>query len=244
MMSAFMGIPGLVGFWPQGFSNDSGDVTDTSGNANDLVNTTDVNWTRGGTSQSPPNAYVSYGNTGGHFFLGKDAAIYDIVGTEAFNASASQGLTMGGWFLPTNAGAIQGLITKWESTNATKAYALFQIAGNEVGFYIYNGGNHTVITTGGGFANSSGWHFCVGRFDPTSELKVWRNRETNINTTSIPATIQSSTGRMAIGARADAGLLFGGRGGICFLSNQYLEDDYVEHLYNMSRGYYKPSAEY
>lgn len=245
MISAFMGIPGLVGLWPQGFVNDAGDVTDISGNANDMVNTSAVSWTRGGADISPPNAYVSYGDTGGAYFLGKDAAIYDIVGTESWNATATRGLTIGGWFLPTNTGTFSVVYGKWETTGATKAYHISHQTDGDIGFSVHlSTTTTTVVTTGQGAVDSSGWHFCVGRYDPGTELKVWRNRETAINTTSIPATIQSSTGRVAIGSRGDGANPFGGRGGIAFLSNQFLDDDYVEHLYDISRAYYRPSTEY
>ena len=244
LTSTFMGVPGLVGLWAQGFVNDAGDCTDISGNANDLTNTTDVDWTRGGTEIAPPNAYVDYGDAGGDYFLGKDATIYDIVGTEAWNAEAVRGITIGGWFDCQLDSTFQIVFGKWETTSATKAYHLAIQTDGDVSFSIYNAGAHTAVTAGQKMVKGSGWHFIAGRFDPSTELKVWRNRESRTNTVSIPATAASSTGRVAVGAAGDGSTPFGGRGGICFLSNQFLEDSYIEHLYDASRGYYRPTTEF
>lgn len=244
VMSAFFAIPGLVGLWPQGFVNGAtaGSVVDLTGNQGDMANTTDVNWTRGGTDIDPPNAYVSYGNTGAHYFVGKNLAQFQIIGNESFNATASLGLTIGGWFLPTNNGTFSFMMSKWETTTLSKAYSLVHTTDN-VEFLIYSGGNHLIIGTGDKFTNSSGFHFCVGRFQPGAELKVWRNRETAVNTTSIPTTIANGTGKIAIAARGDGTNKFGGRGGICFVSNQYVEDGFIDQLYAASRGYYRPTVE-
>jgi hypothetical protein len=185
--------------------------------------------------------YVDFVRASSQYMYHADNANFDITGTESWIASADRGLTLGGWFW-LNSGASSsnayGLITK-NGDSGQRAYGLYFInaAGNPLCMLTSVDGTATVSATHTTSTTQGAWHFCVGRFDPSTEIKLWIDGVTFTNTTSIPASLFNSTAQLRVGAfDQTAPHYLDGRMAITFIYPHIVPDDLIDEYFDITRG--------
>jgi len=229
LISPFLALPGLVGFWPMSsVQRSTGNAYDLSGQGRTL--TYNGNPTYNINNDFAP--YIRLDGTG-DFLSRADETDLDILGTEAVFVSTVRGLTMGGWFLFNAIGVDAGLISKFGAAGQ-RSYMLEQRSSDTVQLRISVDGTALVDVTSGTITTGQ-WYFIAGRFTPSTEQVIWLNEEKTINTTSIPASIFNSTSALQIGAFA-SGSLVNGRASLCFLSANALSDGIISSLFQQTRG--------
>lgn len=226
-ISMGLGLPGLVGLWPMSLTNGSGQAVDLV-NGQLLTNNNNAAFSQAGTGLS---AYIGF-NGSTQYLSRTSSSTLAISGSEAFTAFAYRGLTLGAWVnFDVTAAAIEAIIYKRDGTN--NAYSLERKATGEIRFTIYNSNTAYAVDTAVTVA-AGAWTFVCGRFDPSTELKVWANGETGVNTTSIPASIDTDAADFSIGASGTPGSYLDGAISLAWVSNQYLSDQYIDTFYQMT----------
>lgn len=229
LISPFLALPGLRGFWPMSAFDSSGNAQDVSGHGHHLTYNGNPTYNFDATFYSP---YLDFDATGDYLTLG-DTGDLDIIGTESYVASAAQGLTLGGWFYPDVTG-LSFLIGKANDTAGP--YGLFNSAtATDVLFRVRDSGDATNYDATGTTMALTAWQFIVGRYTPSTEVKVWIDNATTANTTSIPASLLNGTDGFHIGANNGSNLL-DGRASLCFLCATALDDAIISSLFQATRG--------
>lgn len=222
---AFLGLPGLRGFWPLNSFDESGNAYDLSGHAQTLTRNNTPTY---GINQLGAG-YAEFDS--GDYFERADATHYDILGTEAYVGSGKKGLTVGGWFyFPVFTGVHQGINKSdfinncaYELTNVSSGSAVWRFGVSGDGT---NGARKFATMTG--TLPVGQWHFLVGRFTPSTEVAVFTNKTKAVNTTSIPAAIFNSSRGLRIDENNAA------RAAMCFLSAEVISDALLDDLYDAS----------
>lgn len=221
-------FPGIVGIWPGGVSGggsaNQNRMVDVSGNA--------LHLTRNGSptfNAAQLRSIVSFNGTT-DYYTHADAAIFDILGTETHIASALRGLTVGAWIFPSNAlpAATEQIITK----GGTSAYLISRGTTGLVNLWISDG--VTPVAVASSAAVGIGWAFVCGRFDPSTEQKLWINGTTYINTTSIPASIANVSNAFSVGANGGGSSFFGGNVALVFLAQAAVPDIFIDTYFQMT----------
>lgn len=229
LISPFLAIPGLVGYWPMSsVQRSTGAAYDLSGQVRTL--TYNGNPTYNIWNNLVP--YIRLDGTG-DFLSRADETDLDILGTEAIYASTVRGLTLGGWFLFDAIGIDAGLISKFGAAGQ-RSYMLEQRSSDTVQLRISVDGTALIDVTSGTITTAQ-WYFIVGRFTPSTEQVIWLNGVKTINTTSIPASIFNSTSALQVGAFASANFV-NGRAALCFLSANAVSDAIISSLFQQTRG--------
>ena len=230
--SAFLALPGLRGFWPMSSTDENGDAMDLSGQSTPRI------LTLAGAAQylyANLHPILFFDGVTGYLSRADEAGL-DILGTESYNTAAVRGLTIGGWFLPI-ALRTQGFITKESAGNAAQAsYALYNTNPALLTFRVSTGAAFLEVNLAG--LSTTSWHFCVGRFTPSTEIKVWRNDTTATNLVGIPAAMVNSVQPLEIGSFAGGALPFSGYASMCFLSSMMLSDSIISALFEQTRTMY------
>lgn len=218
-------LPGIRGIWPSSAVGASGQMQDISGNGLHLTNN---NVTRFGSVDNLA-PFTVYNGTNQYFNRASEAA-FQITGTEAY--ILNPGLTMGGWFyFNETASAPEAMVYKVNNTDRNY-YMQRRTAGN-IQFAVYNSNLATTVNSLD-VLDEDTWYFVAGRFDPSTELKVWVNGNTVINTTSIPASIDTDAADFTIGASGVPGLYMNGRTSLSFLCASMLSDAHINAFYQMT----------
>lgn len=223
----YQALPGLRGFWPMSSFNESGNAYDLSGQGRTLTYNGNplYNWQ----SLAP---YIAFDGTGDWLSRADEAGL-DILGTEAYVGGGVRGLTLGGWFMRQDTNAA-GLICK---TDGTYAYHLDwgAVVANSYHFRIYDAGGVGYAVSIADTATSV-WKFVVGRFTPSTEVKIWVNDDTNTNVVAIPAAIRNTAANFLIGAitTAPAADMYG-RASMCFLCAMALSDTIILSLFEHTK---------
>jgi hypothetical protein len=161
---------------------------------------------------------------------GQAEAGLDITGTESYVAGAARGLTLGGWFWQDAAASFAVYTGK---AGGTYAYLLYNPGplspGDNVRFQITDT-TPTSYSVDGSLGGFNKWVWLVGRFTPSTELKLWCNLTTWTNTSGIPASIRTTT------AGYDVGNSLVGRASCCFVCAAALSDAILSSLYQQTRG--------
>lgn len=230
----FLSLPGLVGFWTlSSVQRSTGNAYDISGQGRTLTY-------NGNPTYSIYNSLVPYIDLdgAGDFLSRADETDLDILGSEAIYASAARGLTLGGWFYSTVAGApAQGLATKWNGIGNQRSYRIIKTAGNAADCSVSGTGADTFTATSAATFTANIWHFVCGRFTPSTEVAIFIDGIKTTFTTGIPAAIFNSTQAFEIG-RTEGSLLLTGRAGPCFLCANALSDLRLQRLFNVTRSYF------
>jgi len=234
-VSSVMALPALRAFWPMS----SVDYTvasrarDVSGGAYHL---SDNNTPLFGYDQLAPyaefdgvNQYLSRADGGA-------ANWADITGTETYVAPKAGGLTLGGWFYFDNAtGAVEGLMSKWGMTDATRAYRLARDAVGSISMRVRTIGLATVIVNSTATPGAGAWIFAVGRFVPGASVDVYVNANKDTQATA-ETTIQDVTTSFFIGNFNVSYLA--GRASMCWLCASALSDSIITALFQQQRKMY------
>jgi len=228
LISPFLALPGLVGYWPMSsIQRSTGNAFDLSGQARTLTY-------NGNPTYTVFNSVVPIINLDGtgDFLSRADETDLDILGTETIYAAAVRGLTLGGWFLFDTIGVDAGLISKFGAAGQ-RSYMLEQRSSDTVQLRVSVDGTALIDVTSGVITTAQ-WYFIVGRFTPSTETAIWVNGVKTVNTTSIPASIFNSTSALQIGAFASANTV-DGRASLCFLSANALTDAVISSLFQQTR---------
>lgn len=240
-VSAFQAIPGLIAFWPMSaLRRDSNvdEVRDLAGGAYHLTsnnipkfgyeNLVPYGWFNGTTQ------YLSRADGGA-------ADWADVLGTETKIIAAQRGLTIGGWFwIDASTAANQNLMAKTTGVGAARSYLMWYDDATTVPNFticLGAGASTSVVGTAGttGTVDFNTWYFWCGRFDPSTELKIWLNENTNTNVVAIPASINDTGAPFTIGANGVPALYLDGRASLCFLSMNAVSDAIIFSLFQQTR---------
>lgn len=229
-------MPGLVGLWPGSvLAGNLDKVADLSGNGLHLTRQSGMQIA----SLTELLPFMAFnGSTG--YVSHPDNPLLDIAGTEGIVTSAIRGLTMGGWFYfdndaGNNPEVLMGKMSAF--SHQASAYFIQRNTSAFAGRLIFRIGDGSTFYTAQGDTMSAGaWHFIVGRFTPSTEVKLWIDDVAVTETNSIPATLQNTSDSFAIGARTAAGdNFFDGRAALCFLCAAAVPDVLIEAFYRNSR---------
>jgi hypothetical protein len=177
-----------------------------------------------------------------------DAASHDILGSEAYVDSNTQGLTIGMWVSPRDTGTAGRMFAKGTTTGNARSYSLARRLGatDVFSFVVSGNGTNTFIANDTIAYIAENWYFVVGRYTPSTEVKIyvggksgsqsfWRSAT---NTTSIPATLNNSATGLGIGAQADGTSFSFIWASMCFLCAQRLNDVDIFSIFEGTRTVY------
>jgi len=200
------------------------------------------NLSQNGTPRMTHDGLVPYVDlTGAAHLFHADAAVFDILGTEAFTDAASRGLTIGGWFWLDSLAAEAGLLSKWDWTTNNRAYQLIyhQPAGN-FRFDTSNTGAATATTTTSTAYTLaiSQWYFVVGRYDPSTSADIHVNGIWDYNLVGSPVSLFNSGAQVQVGAHDGGADELDGRVSSVFVCAAQLTDQVINHAFQATRGLY------
>jgi len=232
LISPFLALPGLRGFWPMGDYNEGASAYDLSEQGRVL--------TDNGNPQYSYDGIVPYIDLDGNndFLFRNNEAGLSITATETYVAPAVRGLTLGGWFWFGHVGSLTGLVTKWTATGNQRSYRL----------YMNNAGNILLGISVDGIVEASvasvaapvvgSWYFLAGRFIPNTELAVFVNEEETAGGIP-PASIFSSTVQFQVGSIYLTINWLLGRASLVFLCATALSDAIIYSAFQQTRGAFR-----
>jgi len=236
----YQALPALRGFWPMSAqinATQAAYVTDVANNFH-LANPAAA---QHGYDDLIP--YVDFNGTTQYLFY-VDNAQFDILGTETTVVAAQRGLTLGLWVKDLSAAAPDsgGLIAKSLAAGNQRSYDLMYNPANTIEFFIspdgtgtgLNGVRHTTTLT----VDPTVWSFLVGRFDPTGEMAVFIDGQTDALAVGIPATIFNSTANLEIGTR-EATYFTGGKFSMAFICASALSDSIITAIWQQTRAMFR-----
>jgi len=242
------GFPGLRGFWPGTANNvttgGTTRLTDMSGNGEHFTNNSQPTMAGFGSGQGQPNVIFNGTN---EWFSINDVANWDILGTETSITTAGRGLTMGAWVrFDATASASEYVLSKRQEANTEISYALQRNSSGYANFLVSSDGAGTGSVSIGSSPDAiaaTTWTFVCGRFEPSTEMKLWVNDTTYSTTTSIPASIYSGAADLFMAGRDDSATpgqdLLDGRIGMAWICASMLDDYYIYRFYEVTRYIYQ-----
>lgn len=228
VISQYLALPALRGFWPMSSANEGGNALDLSGQGRTLTYT--GNPTYNFTGLAP---YIDLDGVGDYLTRADEAGL-DVLGNEAY--VGAPGLTVGGWFRFDRENAQEGLICKSDGTAANRNWDLLfrgDAAGDPAQFAVSNGAN-SYTATGTTDLTTATWYFIVGRYVPSTSVDLWVDAAKSSTVAGIPATANNSNAAFQIGARNGL-ITLDGRASLCFLCAAALSDSIITALYQHSR---------
>lgn len=226
LISPYLALPGLRGFWPMSSFNESGNAYDMSEQGRIL--TYNGNPTYNYTGLAP---YIDLDGVGDYLSRADEAGL-DIIGTESYVAAAVRGLTLGGWFYVTGAANTYYM---GKAVDGNGPYSLYHFNGGNAAAFKIRDSTDTTTYTVTTDRTLNVWQFIAGRYDPSTEIKVWVNATTNTNVAAIPAALLNGADDFAIGGLSGGTSLLTGRASLCFLCAAYVSDAIISSLYQQTR---------
>lgn len=222
VVGSYLALPRLRGLWTMGAADGSDNVNDISGGARHL--------TKNGTVSLPTYngfvPYADYNGTTGYHSRATEAAL-EITGV----------MTMGGWFWSDSIATQTGLIGKFLAAGNQRSYWA-QFFGSNFLFSVSLDGTAVVTVTHTATLLTGAWYFCVARYTPSTELKVYVNNVAVTNVTSIPASIFVSTADFTIGAFSGGTFFLDGRASLGFVCASALSDNLLTALWQQGRSFF------
>ena len=228
----YLSLPGLRGFWPMSAFSDTGAALDQSGNVRTLTYNGNISYSYTGVAP-----FSGFDGTGDYLSRADEAGL-DILGTETYVDTAVRGMSIGGWFYLT-VSTTQSPMGKWD-TNSQRSYRLVSDGTNML-FQLSSNGTATTTATGPAHGTSE-WIFIAGVYEPSTSMTVYVNGTSVEFTTSIPASIFSSTATFAIGSSFATGASLNaitGRASLCFLCTAMISESMVSSLFQSTRGLFR-----
>jgi len=232
LISSYLALPGLRGFWPMSAAGVSGEALDLSGLGNHLTNTNSAEF--GNEGLIP---YTRYDGTNRHSITDAGSSnAFDILGSEAF--IVSPGLTFGFWckFDSDAGGGADTLLAKFDTSS--DAYRFYRrTSGNGgVGRFDIDDGATTINAEGPTELVSDTWYNVVCRYNPLIEIEyLLNNAQDASNESSVPATLNNSTQNFTIGALSDGTQDYEGLISLAFICASYLSDEILFALFEQGR---------
>ena len=221
-----------------GSINENGDQFDVSDQGRTLTYNGEQNSVQYGYRDLAP--YVDF--AGGDLYRADEAGL-DILGTEAYVLAAYRGLSIGLWFRPDRLTNSEMLIGKSTTAPATSSYWLIfrgDLANDPIQFSVSDGAATTSVNLNSVVTVAGEWYFAAGRFDPSTEIKVWGGYngtlQTNTNLVGVPAALGNNASQLTVGASHNgAGFLLDGAVSMAWLSCMYLSDAQVRTVWEQTR---------
>lgn len=240
LISPFLAIPGLVGFWPMSsVQRSTGNAYDISGQGRTMTNAL-LGSVYFGNDVLIPYYEITAGT--GRYFYRPDETDLDILGTETTYAAAARGLTMGAWvYINDFDNTLGSILCKSDgASNCSYDLDFFSSVANQgnVNFRVYGTGAvaSPIEIDSSVTLNELQWYFIVGRYDPSTEVAIFVNGTKSVNTTSVPASIFNSNARLEIGrTQMNDNFIFEGRMSLVFLSANYITDAAISNLFEQTR---------
>ena len=230
LISPFLALPGLRGFWPISAFDSGGDAQDQSGHAHHLAYNGNPTYNYDGLAP-----YIDLDGTG-DYLSRTDEADLDIIGTETYVAAAARGLTLGGWFWFADAtAAIETCLSKWQAVVGGRSYMLDKTAAGLMRVLVSIDGTAVISQAAGQAVDSTSWVFAVGRFDPSNELAIFTNGTKDELAAGVPNRIHNSGSDFDVGARHGGTDLLTGRASLCFLCAACLSDAIIGSVFQQTR---------
>lgn len=237
LISPFLALPGLIGFWPMSVIQlSTGNVYDISSQARAL--TTNGNPTFNIYNNSIP--YLQLDGTG-DYLSRPDEADLDVLGNEAHNAAAVQGMSTGGWFWFDNlVAAFQGMICKADTVAANSSFEIFVQANGSLAFAISTGAAFISANSVAGVITSGSWFNVVCTYDPSTRMDIFVNGISVANqTVAVPATIPNTARAFTIGSFEAGVLPMTGRISNCFYSANLFPSALAQTIFQQTRAAYR-----
>lgn len=157
--------------------------------------------------------------------------------TQPYMNAALRGLTLGGWFYFDGAAAAdEYLMARW-NPGVLQAYRLLRLAAGTIQGSIDAGGGAVSVTTTA-TVGALAWTWIVLRFDPSTTMDIFVNRDITTLAVGVPATIQNTALDFTIGADHLGGNCFDGRIGRGFVCAAVLPDVTINHIFDTTRAAY------
>jgi len=228
MISCFMALPMLRGFWPMAPIDSGGDCYDQSGHGHVL--SYNGNPTYNYTTNLVP--YIDLDGTG-DYLTRTDEADLDITGTETYVDSAVRGLTWGLWCYPEETGTAEYIFSKFGAVG-NYSYLLWIRTTDDFRANISDDGTNMDIATSA-VVSMDAWYFVVGRFDPSNFVELYVNG-TWYQGATARASVFNSNADLVIGAGSGGVSPFNGLATLAFLCAADLSDAIIDNLFQQTRG--------
>ena len=233
-VSAFSLIPGLRGLWLMSSHDQTGNVYDHSGQGRTLTTVTALS------DYSDLRPEKVFDGTNDYLYRLDEAGLR-ITGTNATQTANKRGLTMGGWFRHDTINPVgnKGILGKWLTAGNQQSYLLFLPNGLATPRFnvSVDGSATTSVTSATAItAGATAWYFIVGRFNPSTEMKIWVNDNITTNLVAIPASIFVSDADLNVYAfnNGAAASRNDGAASITFLSSMYVSDAIIDQLFEQT----------
>ncbi len=240
LISPFLALPGLRGFWPMSVVDYTNPQCVDIANGYDLTNNNTATFGYDPNRILVPctffdgvNQYLSRADGGA-------ANWADVLGTEAYIENTivtARGLTSGGWFFST-AAANEGLIGKWNSVTNDTSYLIQHLAGATVRLAVSSTGlgiTASIASTNTISANT--WYFVVGRYVPSTTVDIYLDGTKTSSAVGVPAALFDGAATFEIGSfNAGATQHLTGRASCCFLCAAAVSDAEISSLFQQTRG--------
>jgi hypothetical protein len=227
LITSFKNLPGLRAVWPMTTISSTSAIYDQSG-LNKIL-------TRSGTPTLDIDNWIPFMSFNGttDYLSRADEADLDIGGNESYINANINGLTMGGWFRQTTDPSAQRVIIGKGFNAPSKAYRIYSSNTLAPTFEISTDGTNIVTIASSTTISLDEWYFIVGRFIPSTEIKIWVNAQKDTSVAGIPATIFNSG--VGFGIASDGVQFWPGDASISFLCCAALPDAIINSLYEQSK---------
>jgi hypothetical protein len=239
LVAHFLGLPGLRGLWSMASFDQAGNAIDYSGQVRTLtyVGNPVYNWI----NLVP---YFELDGTGDYLARADEAGLR-VLASEAYVATAAQGITLYIWSWFDNAvGADEYLINKWAG-GGQQSYRLMRDAAGDADFSIIDGGAALrQVQVAGGLVDVDEWAFVAGRLDRdgnTIDIAVGSDAGYSTNSLAVPAAtvIANSNADLRIGADGVAANLMTGRVSVAALYATGHDDAIMQSVFEETRGLFR-----
>lgn len=228
VISTYLALPGLRGFWPMSNVDENGDTRDLSGENRTLTNNNTAIF-----DFANLYPYVELDGSTQYLDRGSESGL-DITGTESY--IGTPGLTLGCWLSPDTVPAANiGFVSKYQTSGNQRSYLLYQPPSGRAGWIISSDGTATTSAFSNAFISTDVWSLIIGRFVPSTSVDIWLNNEKDTNTTSIPASIFNSSSAFEIGSYLGGFGNFDGKIAFAFLCASALSDSIISNIYHQTR---------
>ena len=233
IISPYLALPGLRGFWPMSSVGVAGQTIDLQGLGNHLVLAGNPVFNYVGLVP-----YCDYDGVG-DFHSITDAAsanAFDIIGNEGYIDPATQGLTVGGWFYFDRLAANETLISK-NGVAGTYSYTVRKDVTDDVRIYVSNNGV-AIVSTPSLAISLTTWHFIVGVFSPSgasNEVRIHRDGGIATIAAGIAALNNTAVDFEISGRNNGALNLLDGRASLCFVCAEAASRPIISALYQQTR---------
>jgi hypothetical protein len=183
-------LPGIRGIWPGSAMGADGQLLDETGNGLHMTRSGLVSFRKTGLAP-----HIHY--AGAQYHTRADESALDITGTEIY--TNIKGLTVGAWVRFDNtASALEMILSKQSAAAGQRSWNINRLSNGISRFQLSTDGTAVVNVDSSSVLLASTWYFIAGRFTPSTEMTLWINDTKTTNTTSIPASIFSSTSNFEI----------------------------------------------